>query len=595
MKDFAPIKQHRRTELAGRPTGPTSLTRPTRPTNLRQPQALAFACFFLVWLAAFCAPAQDAHSIVNSKHNLSVSGPGNVRSATEADICVFCHTPHNTKGQPALWNQKMSAATYTPYSSSTLQAKVGQPTGSSKLCLSCHDGTVAVGMVASQATPIPMRSGSGPMPMGRSKLGTDLSGHHPISFTYDSALAVAQGELREPATLQPEVRLDQQQQLQCDSCHDPHNNLYGKFLVKDNTASALCLSCHTPTNWSTSAHATSQATWNGSGRNPWPNAAGRTVAANGCENCHTTHDAGTKTHLLTFSKPEDNCLVCHDGSVAAKNVASEFNKPSAHPVTGMGVMRDATQNPLHGGDSRVSCSDCHNPHALRTTGVGLNGAPVSLSRVKGVTAEGSFVSVSSHEYELCFRCHASATVAARTKVPRQFSQPNTRLQFNPANVSYHPVLSAARSASGRTLVSPWTPATQMTCGDCHNNDQGPGQNGVGPRGPHGSRYSPLLERNLALMDFQPESYNTYALCYKCHNQGAVLADQLHSRHVRDFRTACSTCHDAHGVESQGHLINFNTTYVTPLNGKMSYTSLGVGGANCTLSCHGKSHDRLHYP
>ncbi len=589
MKDFAPINQGSRTEVAIRPTGLTS------PANLRQNQALNLACFFLAWLAAFWAPAQDSHSIINSKHNLSASGPGEVRSPTEADMCVFCHTPHNPKGQPALWNQRMSAAAYTPYSSSTLQAKVGQPTGSSKLCLSCHDGTVAVGMVASQATPIPMRTGTGIMPKGRSQLGTDLSGHHPISFTYDSALATAQGELRDPSTLQPEVRLDREQQLQCVSCHDPHNNQYGKFLVKDNTASALCLSCHTPTDWSTSAHATSQATWNGTGRNPWPNASGKTVAANGCENCHTTHDAGTKTHLLTFPKAEDNCLVCHDGSVAAKNVASEFNKPSAHPITGLAITRDMTASPLHGGDSHVSCSDCHNPHALRTSGAGVVAGPASLARVKGVNAEGSFVSTATHEYELCFRCHASATPVARSPVPRQFPQPNTRLEFNPANVSYHPVLNAARSASDRTLVSPWSAASQMTCGDCHNNDQGPGSQGVGPRGPHGSRYAPLLERNLVQVDFQAESFNAYALCYKCHSQGAVLADALHSRHVRDFRTACSTCHDAHGVENQSHLINFNTLYVTALNGQMSYNSLGGGGANCTLSCHGKSHDRLRYP
>ena len=109
----------------------------------------------------------------------------------------------------------------------------------------------------------------------------------------ESALAVAQGELREPSTLQPEVRLDQQKQLQCDSCHDPHNNQYGKFLVQDNTASALCLQCHVQNQWSASAHATSPANWNGTGRDPWPYTSGTTVAANGCENCHTPHHAST--------------------------------------------------------------------------------------------------------------------------------------------------------------------------------------------------------------------------------------------------------------------------------------------------------------
>ena len=595
MKDFTPINQERRTARAGRPTGPTGLTRPTRPTDLRPNRALSSACFFLAWLAAFGAPAQNPQGILNSKHNFSISGPGQMRSVTESDICVFCHAPHNPRSQPALWNQRMSTATYTPYSSSTLRATVGQPTGSSKLCLSCHDGTVAVGMVASRSTPIPMVKGTGIMTKGRSQIGTDLSSHHPISFTYDAALATAQGELRDPATLDPDVPLDRQQQVQCVSCHDPHNDQYGKFLVKDNTASALCLSCHTPNEWSTSAHAVSQATWKGTGRNPWPNTSGKTVAANGCANCHSPHAAGTKTHLLTFPKAEDNCMVCHDGSVAAKNLSAEFNKPSTHPITGLTSTRDLTRNPRNGADSHVACSDCHNPHALRTRSADGAAAPAALSRVRGVNAAGSIVSRATHEYELCFRCHASNAAVTQSKIVRQFPQPNTRLQFNPANVSYHPVLNAARSISDPTLIPPWSTASLMTCGDCHNNDQGPGARGVGPRGPHGSRFSPLLERNLTQVDFQPESTYTYDLCYKCHNQGAVLADKLHSQHVRDAKTACSTCHDAHGVESQAHLINFNTIYVTPFNGQLKYTSVGIGGGNCTLTCHGKSHDRLRYP
>jgi hypothetical protein len=215
--------------------------------------------------------------------------------------------------------------------------------------------------------------------------------------------------------------------------------------------------------------------------------------------------------------------------------------------------------------------------------------------VQGVTAEGSRVDVASHEYEICFRCHASSTPASQSTVTRQFSQPNTRLQFNPANASYHPVLGAARSATDSTLVPPWTTASLIRCGDCHNSDQGTGANGVGPNGPHGSLYAPLLERNLVLVDNQPESVSAYALCYKCHNQGVLLADPLHRQHVRDAKTACSTCHDAHGVETQTHLINFNTIYAKPLNGRLEYTDLGAGRANCTLTCHGKNHDQLRYP
>src|SRR5215472_1749968 len=97
------------------------------------------------------AAGVNSPSIVNTKHNLSISGPGDVRSASEADVCIFCHAPHSASGAGPLWNHQLSVTTYTPYSSPTLKATVGQPTGSSKLCQSCHDGTVALGAVISQS------------------------------------------------------------------------------------------------------------------------------------------------------------------------------------------------------------------------------------------------------------------------------------------------------------------------------------------------------------------------------------------------------------------------------------------------------------
>ncbi len=442
-------------------------------------------------LASLTAMGQNPQSIIYTKHNLSISGPGSLRSSTEADICIFCHAPHNATGVGPLWNHALSTATYTPYSSSTLKATVGQPTGASKLCLSCHDGTVALGMVANRSTSIPMQPGATIIPAGRTLIGTDLSAHHPVSFTYDTALATKQGELRDPSTLVQEVRLDQSGQMQCTACHDPHNNQYGSFLVMNNTASAMCLYCHTPNQWATSLHAISTATWNGSGPNPWPHTSGTTVAANACENCHSPHAAGTKLRLLNFSPDEQNCYSCHSGTVASKNIAAEMNKISAHPIAQTSGIHDPTEDAINA-PRHVACEDCHNPHAATAATALAPAAPGALAGVRGVTSGGSVIQPIQNEYELCFRCHGDSANRGPARVTRQFVQTDTLLEFNPANTSFHPVIAMGRNQSVPSLISPWTTSSFTYCTDCHNNDQGPGAGtgNTGPNGPHGSSLHP---------------------------------------------------------------------------------------------------------
>jgi len=62
------------------------------------------------------------------------------------------------------------------------------------------------------------------------RLGTDLSNDHPISFRFDTTLAIADGELRDPSTsahigvrqpgVNPLVPLDNNNaEVQCNSCH----------------------------------------------------------------------------------------------------------------------------------------------------------------------------------------------------------------------------------------------------------------------------------------------------------------------------------------------------------------------------------------
>ncbi|MBK7215379.1 MAG: cytochrome c3 family protein [Bacteroidales bacterium] len=167
---------------------------------------------------------------------------------TTTEICIVCHTPHNADVSvlnAPLWNHSISSvATYTMYSSATLNSTAGQPDGSSKLCLSCHDGTVALENFGGVTTGTNYLTGG-------TLMGTDLGNDHPISITYDAALAAADGGLFNPNTTQSglggtiSATMLIGDKMQCSSCHDVHNSAgINGLLLKSNSASALCLTCH---------------------------------------------------------------------------------------------------------------------------------------------------------------------------------------------------------------------------------------------------------------------------------------------------------------------------------------------------------------
>jgi predicted CXXCH cytochrome family protein len=555
-------------------------------------------CFLLLCVGvSFSFVSARADTVLNSKHNLSVTGPGTVKAASETEVCIFCHTPHRATGEQPLWNHAASSATYTPYSSSTLKATVGQPTGASRLCLSCHDGTVALGLVNSRATSIQMQNGVTTMPSGPANIGTDLSHTHPVSFVYDQALAAADGQLKDPSTLKDKVRLDHSGQLQCTSCHNPHDNQFGNFLVMDNTSSALCITCHADPAWAGSGHGMSRAPLNAAATTSAAGATAKTVAANACENCHAPHASGSKERLLIHAREEDTCFTCHNGAVGAKNISVEFKKLSVHPVFETSSLHDQAEDPINS-PRHVSCADCHNSHASTARTAIAPNVSGAVAGVSGVNMAGSPVKTATREYEVCFRCHADSIERGRASISRQSPETNTRLEFSPSNQSFHSVVSAGKNPNVPSLIAPWTRSSLMYCTDCHNNDQGTRAGGTGPNGPHGSAYPPLLERQLRLTDFGMESPASYALCYKCHSRESILADQsftFHRKHIVDDQTACSTCHDSHGVAANSRLINFNRNYVSPsANGRLEFISRGRNTGSCSLTCHGKDHQATTY-
>jgi predicted CXXCH cytochrome family protein len=557
---------------------------------------IAVGCF-----SVLTSLADNPNSIIYSKHNLSVSSLGTVHASSETEVCIFCHTPHHATGDGALWNHAMSGATYQPYTSLSMKATVGQPTGSSRLCLSCHDGTVALGSVQSRSSMIAMNDGMLPS-TSPDFVGTDLTTTHPVSFTYNNSLAVADGNLVYPNALPPEVQLDNSGQMQCTSCHDPHNDQYGNFLVQDNSKAGLCLNCHVLSDWANSGHGLSGATLpavvarlvatqssSSISKTAKATAKPMTVSAAGCAACHVPHAAGGKASLTWFTVPEKNCFSCHNGGGPGLNLADEFNKISVHPISLNSDSHSSAEDPINPPERHVTCADCHNPHAANKNLGGPVAGSGSLAGVKGVAAGGSVVRNITREYELCFRCHGDSAARGPARVPRQFVQTNTRIQFNPGNTSFHPIETVGKNPSVPSLIPPLTASSVVTCEDCHNNDQGPGNGGSGPKGPHGSAFVPLLERRLLLADGTPYNPDDSALCYKCHNSMVVDSDlptswSGHRKHIEVYRAACTTCHDSH-ASSQPHLINFNTIYVQPNNGVLRYVSTGLNHGSCTLTCH----------
>jgi predicted CXXCH cytochrome family protein len=536
-----------------------------------------------------------SQSVVNTVHNLSVSGPGTVKATSETEVCVFCHTPHNSSPSAPLWNRTDPGATYVLYSSSTNQSVPGQPDGSSVLCLSCHDGTIALGDVVSRAADISFAGGVTRMPAGRKNLTTDLSDDHPVSFLYNSALSLADGQLKDPSAVTYPVALENGK-VQCTSCHDPHKNVYSDFLVASTQFSGLCFKCHDRNYWAPSSHNTSTKTWNGTGINPWQHTSYTTVAENGCESCHNPHSAGGRKRILNYQAEESNCLNCHNGNVAAKNIQAQLAKSYIHNSYGYNLTHDPVENELVS-TMHVECEDCHNPHAVKTLAASAPAANGFLAGVSGINQAGNPVSVVQYEYEVCYRCHADSPNKPAGRTTRNIIQDNVRLEFALTGPSYHPVAGQGKNLNSPSLIRPaYTEASVIYCTDCH------ASNGVGsPRGPHGSIYLSILKYRYEKADNTAESATNYELCYSCHSRTSILSDasfKEHSKHIVSVRTPCNACHDPHGISStQGNstnnsnLINFDRSIILADGaGIVRFVDTGTNSGYCMLRCHNKTHD-----
>lgn len=203
--------------------------------------------------------AGSAHDFT-SNTNFWIAGATNTW-VSRNNICGVCHTVHhnNEDRLAPLWHHTSTVQEFTPYSSPSLQATVGSPGGSSRACLSCHDGSVAINSIDGvivKGTEVKITEETGGLIGG----GGDLSTSHPIGFTYDSSLVTADGYLHEPSsttvfgsggkTISDFMLIGGK--MECASCHDIHrqkgNSMNSGIMGKVGGAGArnseLCLTCH---------------------------------------------------------------------------------------------------------------------------------------------------------------------------------------------------------------------------------------------------------------------------------------------------------------------------------------------------------------
>lgn len=115
-------------------------------------------------------------------------------------VCVFCHTPHNatvvgldpTDLLP-LWNKEINVSgVYNAYQWATddnfdkIGTIIDPLRGPSRLCVSCHDGSIAVDSHITAQPQAGTKFLTGARAIGEN---SDLSTTHPIGFSWDAALA----------------------------------------------------------------------------------------------------------------------------------------------------------------------------------------------------------------------------------------------------------------------------------------------------------------------------------------------------------------------------------------------------------------------
>ena len=246
--------------------------------------------------AAFGAAARG-DGVVGGPHDMTRYGYVD----SQARVCAFCHTPHHaatTGGEYLpLWSRAEDTKSFNvAYNSSTINAAALQEAtsdkaiGPTRLCMSCHDGTIApdqhYGATAGAATLNGDNFSSIGNGAGVGSGAAGLTNDHPVGFNYPAVAIGPETGLRPDTATLAQAAADSNTDawirnpnapyldnslglkvadrlyvaangsayMTCATCHDVHNkkNLYtttgtepvNYLVLAPQAGSKLCLSCH---------------------------------------------------------------------------------------------------------------------------------------------------------------------------------------------------------------------------------------------------------------------------------------------------------------------------------------------------------------
>jgi hypothetical protein len=240
---------------------------------------------------------RGGEGLSGTPHDFTGTGSGDVRGVPDIGLCTFCHTPQRV-GARMVWNHAPSPNSFrwdvaTTFGGTPLPEISGATyKGASARCLSCHDGSVAIGDIAvfdGQAATGPAVLSSARMTDFAAKfqvgVGGDLAGNHPVGVPYPlggapnhyngltngqyrGVFAANDWQANPLASSSANIRLyvddgtgnfselssaatTMNAGIECSSCHDPHNKasvdamfLRGKLVGRSRSDGYLCQQCH---------------------------------------------------------------------------------------------------------------------------------------------------------------------------------------------------------------------------------------------------------------------------------------------------------------------------------------------------------------